>query len=231
MSSPIALPKKDFIKSTLIWVHQIISHNHRTKILCEKFASYIDNYFHSSKEIRCLDVGCGDMSIAENINNRNPRTFWKCIDIYDLPNNLKDSVKWRNYQKFDGLHIPFSEKSMDVVLLCDVLHHSGSNALILLKEAARVGEIIIVKDHFEYSFYSRTMLYLMDIIGNWGYGVKLPNRYFTIKSFQKLYYLAGLDAKKIDIGIDLYSRLPLIKYLLRPKWHFIAILESESDIS
>jgi ubiquinone/menaquinone biosynthesis C-methylase UbiE len=226
MSSPIATRTKGPVRNAFIKLHQKISHSRRVDLLSKKISSYIDNQFLDAGKIKCLDVGCGDMSIEENISRFNPKIVWNCIDIYDLPENLTGNRQWINYQKFDGVHIPFDDRSMDIVLLCDVLHHAREEAENLLRESARVGKVVIIKDHFEYSLYSRTMLKFMDFIGNWGYGVILPDKYLTKESFEYMYQKAGLRVKTIDIGIDLYSHLPVVRNILKPKWQFISVLES-----
>lgn len=223
MSSPIALNKKGIIKDILIRLHQRLSHHRRISILSRRIAEIIEEEFKDKDKIHCLDVGCGDMKIAESINEANKKTLWNCIDIYDLPEDLRGTEKWAKYKRFNGVNIPFEDKSMDVVLFCDVLHHAGDNTIKLLKEAARVGKVVIVKDHFEYSFYSRLMLKVMDFIGNWGYGVKLPTRYFTKKGIEDLCRMSGLSIKRLYIGIDLYSHIPIARNILKPKWQFIVL--------
>jgi hypothetical protein len=69
------------------------------------------------------------------------------------------------------------------------------------------------------------MLKIMDFVGNWGYGIRLPDRYFTRQSFAKACVSSGLTVKEIFTGINLYSHLPFLKWLLRPDWQFIALLE------
>lgn len=226
MSSPIALRRKSTVRSAMTVFHQRFSHNYRTDILSKLISDAINSQFKNTGTIRCLDVGCGDMRIAEGVLRQNPRTNWTCIDIHELPDNLKDTKAWAKYRKFDGTHIPFDDKSMDVVLFCDVLHHAEYEAAQLLSEAARVSSIVIIKDHFEYSLYSHEMLKLMDYIGNWGYGIEVPGNYFTRKRFDVLCTTIGLVVKNLQIGIDLYHHVPLLRYLLRPKWQFIAVLES-----
>jgi SAM-dependent methyltransferase len=226
MSSPIASSKKNVLRKYLIGMHQKLSHNHRIHILARRIAAIIAQTISTPESIRCLDIGCGDMKISEFIQELDPRTVWNCIDLYDLPEELKKSDKWSRYQKYDGRHIPFGDKSIDIVMLCDVLHHAGGDAAGLLREASRVGRTIIVKDHFEYSLYSHTVLKALDFLGNWGYGVALPERYFSRNNFEKLCLSSGLKVRNIEVGVDLYSHLLVMKYLLKSKWHFIAILES-----
>lgn len=226
MSSPIALPRKNKLQNLIIGLHQRLSHSNRVDILATEVAMRISTGEGRLKDIRCLDVGCGDMKISERINAIIPDTIWTCIDLYELPDHLKDVKKWDKYKKYDGGRFPLDDKSVDIVLFCDVLHHVRGDVSALLREAGRVGNTVIVKDHFEYSFYSRAMLKAMDVVGNWGYGVRLPDRYFTESSFERLYLATGLKPVRIDVGIDLYSHLPIVRTLLSPKWHFIAVLSS-----
>lgn len=229
MSSPIALRDKKSVRKFFIKIHQRLSHKNRVDILARRLSAVIGMTFPGFKEIRCLDVGCGDMAIAEKIRELDGRTIWSCIDLYELPDELKADEEWSAYRTYDGRHIPCNDKSMDAVIICDVLHHAGDGAAEVLREAARVGNTIIVKDHFEYSPFSRAMLKTMDFLGNWGYGVALPKRYFTPESFKRLCRASGLEIGRIETGVDLYEHLPGIRYFLRPSWHFVAVLKSLSQ--
>ena len=229
MSSPLASQKKQRpFSSVLITIHQELSHNRRLEILSRRIAETIRAQNPGAKKIRCLDVGCGDMQIAEKVTMLLPKSSWSCIDIHDLPIHLKDQERWKKYRSFDGTNIPFPDRTFDVVLFCDVLHHVQTNAPSLLVNAGRAGRLIIIKDHFEYSPWSRCLLRTMDFIGNWGYGISLPKRYFTEGRFNELTKKAGLLPKLICVGIDLYAHLPIVRTILRPKWQFIALLKPVS---
>ena len=227
MSSPIVNQKNNKYKKALVDFHKKVSHSTRIKILSNKISELIRIYLPEPEiSIKCLDIGTGDMAIAEQIEILDNRISWKCIDIHPLPEELKESEKWKKYQVFDGENIPFADKSFDIAIFSDVLHHSQEKAIILISEAARVSSFIIIKDHFEYSFYSRFILKLMDFVGNWGYGVIIPKRYFTQTSFNEIINKLKIKTLQIDTGINLYEHLPLIKFLLNPKWQFIAVLSS-----
>lgn len=228
MSSPITAKKKSRIDAALITVHQKLSHNRRIETLSRHIADIIRTIEPAGHEVRCLDTGCGDMRIAERVARLAPNTVWSCTDIHELPSELKSTERWKKYRTFDGRNIPFPDNSFDVVLFCDVLHHVQTNAQALLAEAARVGRLIIIKDHFEYSLWSRVMLWLMDFVGNWGYGVSLPKRYFTRKGFAKLAGRAGLRPLQVETGVDLYAHIPVVRTVLRPAWQFIAVLKPAS---
>ena len=165
------------------------------------------------------------MQIAERVAALVPASIWSCIDIHALPDCLTNQERWKKYRKFDGTYIPFPDGSFDVVVFCDVLHHIQTNVIELLAEASRAGRLIIIKDHFEYSFWSRMILWAMDFVGNWGYGISLPKRYFTRYRFNAITKKAKLNPKLIHLGIDLYPHIPVAKFLLRQKWQFIALLE------
>ena len=105
-----------------------------------------------------------------------------------------------------------------------MLHHTPENAARLLAEAGRVATNVLVKDHFEYGAYSRTMLRLMDFVGNWGYGVSVPDSYFTRDGFVRLAGEQDLVITALDCGMQLYEHLPVVRKALRPDWHFVAVL-------
>jgi SAM-dependent methyltransferase len=108
---------------------------------------------------RCLDIGWGDMTPPRPCKSAS-RTDWRCIDVHGLPVGFREDARWSKYRQFDGRRIPHADGEFDVALLCDVLHHAPEDAAELLAEAGRVAKHVLVKDHFEYGTYSRTMLRL-----------------------------------------------------------------------
>lgn len=221
MSSDISKLVKSRWDKWWIRLHQMVSHRTRVRQLSDLFGKLLSEEI--KKDIKCLDVGCGDMTIAEQIAVSNPNTAWTCLDIYPLPDKLKDAEKWKKYVAFDGMHIPFEDNSFDMVLLCDVLHHSLEPKTIL-GECLRVGHQVIVKDHYQYGFFSNLILKWMDRFGNQAYGVHIPGKYFSVDSFTTLYTEAGAKMIREEKGIQLYQHLPIVRSLLRPKWQFWAVL-------
>ena len=226
MSSPIALKAKNSLRKLLISFHQKASHDNRVETLSDILAEMINGLQTDRDQIRCLDIGCGDMSLAEKISAKTDKELtWSCIDIRELPEDLKSVPKWSKYQMFDGQNIPFADEEFDVAIIVDVLHHDLKNAQHLVQEAARVSNRILIKDHYEYGFYSRTMLKLMDFVGNWAYGVEIPKKYFSIAQFKKLVGTSKLKICKEIRNIKLYNRIPLLQKFLSDKWQFIALIE------
>ena len=231
MSSPIAKTRKSPLDKLLVGLHQAKAHGNRIYKLSGCLAEAILRLNPSGNGlIRCLDVGCGDMAIAEKISLINPMIVWNCVDIHPVPKELEASGRWEKYRIFDGVNLPFNPKSFDVVMFSDVLHHSGTNMLPLLSEAARVGHSVLVKDHFEYGWYSRQILKAMDFVGNYGYGVTIPKQYFTRSSFRESCHECGLAETFMECGLDLYSYSIILKTFLRPDWQFIAGLRSQRGL-
>jgi SAM-dependent methyltransferase len=210
-------------KRALVSLHRTLSHSHRVDVLAQRIALHVESFVPQGR-IRCLDVGCGDMTLAEAIQERTSRTDWSCIDVHALPAELRRDARWSKYRRFDGRTIPYAEREFDVALLCDVLHHAPEDAPRLLAEAGRVARRVVVKDHFEYGAYSRTMLRLMDFVGNWGYGINVPEHYFTREAFARVATEQRLVITALDAGLDLYEHLPVVHTLLKPDWQFIAVL-------
>jgi SAM-dependent methyltransferase len=218
MSSPIAKINKGFSDKLLIAIHKKISHSKRVGILSTIFVETIQSLNKEKKIIRLLDVGCGDMTIAKSISSKYEKIKFTCIDIYP---NIEN---WDNYFEFDGKRIPFEDKSFDIVLLSDVLHHDFDNIRNLLTEAKRVSDYVLIKDHFEYGLWSRKILQLADFIGNYGYGVSIPKRYFSKQSFNDLLYECKMNEVEQRCPIQLYNNSFILRLFFKSKYQFISII-------
>ncbi len=227
MSSPIAKERKSSVDRALIATHQKMSHGYRIDILAEHFAKRILGLGRTpgQETVRVLDVGCGDMTLADAVAAKLGAVDFRCVDIHPCPPELlRTDPRWQRYSRFDGVHLPFDEKSFDVVMFSDVLHHVPSSIRTpLLRSAAKVGRSIIIKDHLEYGWWSRQSLRAMDWVGNFGYGVSIPDRYFDRESLDRQCKEAQISISQIDIGLPLYDHLPVVRSLLSPAWQFIAI--------
>jgi SAM-dependent methyltransferase len=194
-------------RKALVSLHRTLSHGHRVDVLAQRIALHIESLVPQGRA-RCLDVGCGDMSLAEAVEARTSRTDWRCIDVHGLPVGLHDDERWNKYRQFDGRRIPHADGEFDVALLCDVLHHAPEDAAELLAEAARVAEHVLVKDHFEYGAHRGSV----------------PERYFTCEQFVRLAKQQRLVITALDAGLDPDDHVPRMGTLLRPDWQFIAVL-------
>lgn len=220
---PEVTGEKGLLKRKLIEYHNKVSHHNRVEIITNSLVSKLNQLHLLPVSPLCLDIGCGDMKIVELIDQVKPSWNWRCLDIYPAGGT---EGRWQRYVSFDGRNIPYYNQAFDLSLLVDVLHHCD-NITGILGEAKRVSRYIIIKDHFEYGHYSSTMLKAMDLFGNWAYDVKVPGKYFTRTSFAALCEQLNLEMIDLEIGMDLYGHLPVLNRILKPKWHFIAVLQSK----
>ncbi|PKO78037.1 MAG: hypothetical protein CVU21_05070 [Betaproteobacteria bacterium HGW-Betaproteobacteria-15] len=229
MSSPIAKKDKSKFDHTLINTHKKLSHNHRINILAREFSDLI-KHIQMTAQItypRILDVGCGDMTLAEEVANMVGNCTLQCTDIHPCSPELREQdARWSKYKQFNGKDLPFDNDSFDVLIFSDVLHHVPEEIRKeLLTSAARIAKYVVIKDHFEYGWFSRQTLRAMDWVGNYSYGISIPEKYFDEKSFSQVLASANMRANMINIGLDLYNHLPIVRNMLSRNWHFFAICQ------
>lgn len=216
MSSPRAKERYTRGERALIAFHQAASHGRRVKLLIDALGA------HVPQGAALLDLGCGDLGIAAGL--RASRALSRCVgaDVWPARTAPPEGCEYREI----ALHgpLPWEARAFDVVLLVDVLHHAEQPET-LLREALRVGARVLVKDHFEYGWPSRTLLRLLDWLGNRAYGVPVPGRYFSAASFDQLVAASGARAR-VEVGLDLYGHWPLVRLLVPPRLHFVAQLET-----
>jgi SAM-dependent methyltransferase len=195
--------------SVLGAVHDRFIFNRRTRVLAEHLASLIP------PGSRVLDVGCGDGTIDCLIRKRQPS-----IEIEGIDPLLRPSARIP-VRAFDGEHIPYPDRSFDVVMFVDVLHHTV-DPLILLREAVRVAPTVVIKDHFREGLFAQSTLRLMDWVGNARHGVALPYKYWDRKQWRQAFGDLGLLAER-EVSPALYP-IPLA-WVFGRSLHFVAKLE------
>lgn len=231
MSSPIAKTEKSSLDTSLIAIHKKLSHSHRIDCIAREIGKEIAESTHfRDGRFSALDIGCGDMTLTDTLQRYFPHGKFKCVDIHPCPPEIKEKdPRWERYIQFDGKKLPFEDDSFDIGFFSDVLHHIPEESIIgVLKEARRTCQLVVIKDHFERGLFSRNTLRAMDFVGNYGYGITIPKRYFQEKQFNSICEAANLNIKKIRTGLRLYDHLPLIRNILSPDWQMIAVCERRS---
>jgi ubiquinone/menaquinone biosynthesis C-methylase UbiE len=184
--------------------------------------------YRSEGIIRILDVGCGDMGIAEALMQQMPGAEMTCVDTYAPPADDMSSPKWSKYRQFDGKRLPFDDAEFDISICVDVLHHAGSDgAELLLREMLRTSRYIVVKDHFETGWFSRILLQLADFYGNWGYGVNIPRQYFREETWKRMIQQAGLKELRRTNSVQIHGKL--FSMILPPRFHFISVMTNSEN--
>ncbi|GAC1471874.1 MAG: hypothetical protein NVSMB9_18480 [Isosphaeraceae bacterium] len=196
------------MSSILELVHEGYVFKRRVRRLAEMLA------FHIPRNANVLDVGCGNGELDLLIQQLRPDISISGIDILvrDRPHI---SVK-----PFDGRTIPSTDKSFDVVMFVDVLHHTD-DPLVLMREAARVTRAdILIKDHTANGILAFSTLRFMDRVGNKRHGVTLPYNYWPRQRWQDALAALKLVVSSWQGDLNLYPRPA--DWLFGRSLHFIA---------
>lgn len=96
---------------------------------------------------RVLDVGSGDGQVIERLSEA---SFAKEYYAIEISQSAVDIINQKNInglkecKQFDGMHIPYEDKTFDLVILTHVLEHV-EHMRILLYELARVSKYVFVE--------------------------------------------------------------------------------------
>jgi SAM-dependent methyltransferase len=177
------------VAATVGALHEKLVFNRRIRVLAGHLAPLIP------PKARVLDIGCGDGSIDRLILEQRPDVSIEGLDVLVRPHTHIP------VEPFDGSTIPYPDATFDAVTLVDVLHHTV-DPLILLREARRVGKLILIKDHFREGFLAGLTLRFMDWVGNAHHGVILPYNYWTRKQWAEGLESLGLRAVDTNVGTE-----------------------------
>ncbi|MEQ1768381.1 MAG: methyltransferase domain-containing protein [Devosia sp.] len=163
-----------------------------------------------------LDLGCGDGQIAFSLMKLRPDLAVEGVDIVPRAKTLVP------VKQYDGVTLPYSDKSFDYVTIVDVLHHTV-DPVPVLREACRVARKgVVIKDHLREGFLAQQVLEAMDWVGNFGDGVPMPCNYLSRAEWQAVFSSSGLDLVSSNEKVGVY--LPPISWLADRQLHFVGLL-------
>ena len=207
----------EWARRSLGSAHGKVVHSRRVRVLADHFAGMLPPA-HS-----VLDVGSGDGLIDALVLEQRPDLQISGVDVLVRPTARIPVTP------FDGERLPYSDRSWDSVLFCDVLHHT-SQPVTLLREAARVARHrVIIKDHLVKGAFARTTLRLMDFVGNAPHGVALPYNYLTPDEWDRAYRSSGLTPQDVRADLRLYPAWADVVF--GRSLHFIASCTIQRDPS
>ncbi|MGA8222024.1 MAG: class I SAM-dependent methyltransferase [Candidatus Acidiferrales bacterium] len=196
-------------------LHQGLVHGRRVRVLANRLAAFIP------ARARVLDVGCGDGALDSLIAAQRPDVSIEGIDVLVRP---EAHIPVR---PFDGAKIPYPDATFDIVMFVDVLHHT-LDPKVLLSEAARVGKMVLIKDHFREGLLAGPTLRFMDWVGNAHHGVALPYNYWSKSQWNAALEEVKLKTAEINESLGLYP--PPASWLFERNLHFVATLEPSAEI-
>lgn len=169
-----------------------LSYHHRTSRIPQGervVASLAKQLGHANS---LLDVGCGDGKNTLALARQVGATRVMGVDVVVRPTAVIE------VQSYDGVHLPFPDRSFDAVSIVDVLHHC-TDPLAVLKETLRVADkMLIIKDHFAFGPVTHKMLYWMDIAGNAKDAIPSPGTYFEPQQWVSMIAEAGGRIESLD---------------------------------
>ena len=181
------------MKKLVKYFRKILIGDYREKKLAETFVKLLYE-IKNKKELKILDYGSGfnptiTYYMKDLIKLKNLKVK---IDCYDLYNDfqLKELNKNTNVSFFHIRNLKKNNLKYDFCMISDTLHHIGIDNKVYIKQLLldlkKKSEHIIIKDHFEYNYFSRQCLRMMDFVGNYSSGVNVPKRYYNEEIFQNL---------------------------------------------
>ena len=191
-------------------LHERLVFPRRVAILAERIAP------HLPEGGRALDLGCGDGQIAAAVLALRPGLSIRGADVLVRP---KTHIE---VDRYDGVTLPYADRSFDAVMMVDVLHHTD-DPLPVLREAERVSRgIVVVKDHLCDPWLGKARLTLMDLVGNARHGVHLANAYWERARWRTAFREIGFHEESWDERLGLYPRP--VRWLVEDSLHFLARL-------
>ena len=167
-----------------------------------------------------LDIGCGDGQLARALMKLRPDLKIEGVDVVARPKTLMPVAQ------YDGVTLPFADKSFDYVTIVDVLHHTVDPSVVLA-EASRVArQGVVVKDHLREGVLAQATLAFMDWCGNIGDGVPLPYNFLSRSEWQGAFFKARLQLVHSVERLGIY--LPPATWFFDRNLHFVSFLTPKS---
>lgn len=173
-------------------VHHAQVHGRRVTVL----AGHLAGLMPSAASV--LDIGTGDGLLARRVLAHRRDLQWTAVDTLPRPQ------AYVPVKIFDGRQLPFPDKTFDVALFVDVLHHAD-DPMALLREAVRVTRgSLLIKDHLREGVLAGPTLRFMDWIGNASWGVQLPYNYWDAGQWEAACQQLHLRPAHVRRALGLY---------------------------
>ena len=181
------------------------------KIRARRLANYLVKFTQPHQTI--LDCGCGTMYIANLIRQSSESKIIGTDIINFNETDLEMCISL-------GEYLPFASKSVDVVMLIFVLHHS-TDSIQILEECIRVARhrVIIFEDVYETPFQLK-MLKMVDCGNRFiSADMPLPFNFKTVSEWKNIFE---------ELGTKLISAETILPFPFLPSNHKGFILDVTS---
>lgn len=216
-------PKKVISKSNRLFIYAIsflrfLFRADRVKVLNYLISDVISNV--PIKKPSMINYGSGNSMLSEFLLKRKIISKYIDLDIFSDDDR-------KNYINLSNVDISkLNLKKHDIGCCIDVLHHcNASEQEQILSFLKKKSKYILIKDHFEFSIFSRFILIVADIFGNYFYDVSIPNKYYKRQEFQILLAKMGFKQSNIRIITPLKIYNDFISLILKPKYQFFCLIK------
>ena len=171
------------------------------------------------RKINILDFGCGSMEISKKLEKLSFVENIVGVDTFESKFKTK-KMQYVQYDKFFNKN----KKKFDMIIAVDVLHHIGiERSFETLKKLSKFSKNIIIKDHFEYGFFSRQLLRFVDFYANYAYDVSIPEKYFNYISWKRTIKKSHL--KEVELIKSFQQHDGVFNIILNKRHHFVSHLK------
>lgn len=132
---------------------------------------------------RSLDFGGGDGWFAKSLHDEGLVKEVTPIDVQARPNTHVPVAL------YDGQHIPFPDRSFDLVTSTDVLHHCPDPAAALAEALRCSRRFFLLKDHTYRHLPGKLALAVLDELGNRKFGI--PSLYLYQRRWEWSHVIEG----------------------------------------
>lgn len=156
----------------------------RTSTLVARILPYLET------QTSILDIGCGPCLVAEQL-------VWRGFDVTAVDVDHNSVTREVVPQLYDGRRLPFRNNSFDVALILSVLHYTP-DPVLLIKEASRVANRLLILEDVYTSDPHRIATYLLDSLFNLEFKDH-PHSNLSTEGWQRLFEKEGLKVLAMDV--------------------------------
>jgi SAM-dependent methyltransferase len=120
---------------------------------------------------RVLDFGAGDGWYGERLLRAGLAVEIEAVDV------APRAAPVRPVRLYDGVRLPYDDRSFDLALAVDVLHHCAEPLASLADLARCSARLLLLKDHVHHRRAGALALALLDELGNRRFGIPSPRHY------------------------------------------------------